>query len=160
MGADYGPGVFGQDFGAPRVKALKVEYDTLSGYKNLVDDLLDRLGLSEADDKKLAHGTLPAGALGKGFPEAEALFKAYSTVHNELQNLSKGLAGQIEALGIAIRTAGKGYAGIDEETRRRMVAIAERAKKEYVPERDPLSKTYTTEPNAPAANGHTSEGTV
>ncbi|MFG2708938.1 hypothetical protein ACGFX2_00040 [Streptomyces goshikiensis] len=122
------------------VRALEVEYESMTGYKKLVDELLDKLDGSEAAGKKLAHGTLPSGTLGKGFPEAELLFSTYTTVHTQLQNLAEGLAMQIEALGIAVKTAGKGYGGVDEETKRRMAAIARRAREDYVPDRDPLVK--------------------
>ncbi|WP_405789109.1 hypothetical protein OG753_17510 [Streptomyces sp. NBC_00029] len=117
--------------------AMRVEYDSLSEYKRMVDTLLDDLTGSDADHKKLADGKLPASKLGKGFAEVDALFKSYDTVITELQKLSKGLAGQIEALGIAVQTAGKGYVGVDEETKQRMAAIAKEAKAEYVLERDP-----------------------
>lgn len=147
MAVDNGPGLLGVNVGASmadavmrQAKALEVEYESMTGYKKLVDDLLKKLDGSEADDKKLAHGTLPSGALGTGFPEADSLFKAYSTVHSELQKLSQGLAGQIEALGIAILTAGKGYADVDEETQARMRTIIRQSKKDYVPDRDPLAR--------------------
>ncbi|MER6255535.1 hypothetical protein ABT224_29710 [Streptomyces sp. NPDC001584] len=117
--------------------ALRVEFDSMSEYKRMVDGLLDDLTGSDADHKKLADDKLPASKLGKGFTEVDALFKSYDTVVTELQKLSKGLAGQIEALGIAVLTAGKGYDGVDEETRRRMASIAKEATKEYVPDRDP-----------------------
>ncbi|WP_404959860.1 hypothetical protein [Streptomyces sp. 147326] len=117
--------------------ALRVEFDSLSEYKRMVDTLLDDLTGSDADHKKLADGKLPADKLGKGFPEVDALFKSYDTVITELQKLSKGLAGQIEALGIAVLSAGKGYVGVDEETKRRMTAIAREAEAQYVPDRDP-----------------------
>ncbi|MET9884809.1 DUF2563 family protein [Streptomyces sp. NPDC006430] len=120
-----------------QAKALEVEFESMKEFKNRVDELLDKLDGSQAADKKLAHTTLPDGALGHGFAEAEALHKAYSTVHTQLQNLSKGLAGQIEALGIAILTAGKGYGNVDAETEARMRAIVAQAKKDYVPDRDP-----------------------
>ncbi|MEU7556364.1 hypothetical protein AB0B01_29265 [Streptomyces sp. NPDC044571] len=123
-----------------QAKALEVDFETFKGYKKVVDDLLKKLGDSPADDKKLAHVSLPEGTLGKGFAEADALFKTYSTVHEQLQNLSKGLAGQIEALGIAILTSGKGFAGVDEETQARMRSIVRQAEKDYVPERDPMAK--------------------
>ncbi|MCX4693088.1 hypothetical protein [Streptomyces sp. NBC_01408] len=129
--------------------ALRVEYDTLKDYKILVDELLTKLEKSPADHGKLADGTLPAGALGKGFPEADALYKSYNTVHSELQKLAKGLAGQIEGLGIAILSAGNGYAGVDEETKRRMVAIAKEAKEHYVRDRDP----YAEKPDSQQGNG-------
>ncbi|WP_284578805.1 hypothetical protein [Streptomyces sp. 2P-4] len=123
-----------------QAKALEVDYETISGYKKVVDDLLTKLGNSEASDKKLAHTTLPEGTLGTGFAEAVDLFSAYTTVQQELQNLSKGLAGHIEALGLAIQTAGKGFATVDEETKYRLAAIAKQAKDAYREERDPLVK--------------------
>ncbi|MDX3540178.1 hypothetical protein PV721_38935 [Streptomyces sp. MB09-01] len=117
--------------------ALRVEFDSLSEYKRMVDTLLDDLTGSDADHKKLADGKLPAAKLGKGFPEVDALFKSYDTVITELQKLSKGLAGQIEALGIAVLTAGKGYGGVDEETKQRMALLAKQAHDQYVEDRDP-----------------------
>ncbi|MEU7067143.1 DUF2563 family protein [Streptomyces sp. NPDC046161] len=123
-----------------QAKALEVEYETLNGFKKLVDAQLKKLSGSEADPDKLQDGTLPSGTLGTGFAEADALFKAYGTVHTQLTTLSKGLADQIEGLGIAILTGGKGFADVDEETRQRMLAIAQRAKEHYVAERDPSAK--------------------
>ncbi len=122
---------------AQAAAALQVQYDDLKGYKNLVDDLLVDLTGSDADHKKLADGKLPAEKLGKGFAEVDALFKSYDTVITELQKLSKGLAGQIEALGIAILSAGKGYRAVDEDTKQRMAVLAKEARAEYVPDRDP-----------------------
>lgn len=133
MAVQIEPGMFGM----AHARALSVEFDSLSEYKSMVDVLLDDLTGSNAHHQKLADGTLPAGKLGKGFPEADALFKSYDTVITELQKLSKGLAGQIEALGIAILSAGKGYEAVDDDTKRRMAAIAKEAKEQYVPERDP-----------------------
>lgn len=154
MAADNGPSIFlgnvsgdvaasimAQSAAQSRAAAaLRIEYDSLKDYKTRVDGLLRSLEKSPADHGKLADGTLPAGALGKNFPEAEALYKSYNTVHSELQKLSKGLADQIEGLGIAILSAGKGYDGVDEETKRRMVAIAKEAKEHYVRDRDPSAE--------------------
>ncbi|MFE9929422.1 hypothetical protein [Streptomyces sp. NPDC005533] len=119
--------------------ALQIQYDELKDYQKLVDDLLKTLKESPADHGKLEDGTLPAGALGKNFTQAEKLYKAYNTVHSELKNLSKGLAVQIEALGIAIQTAGKGYADVDEETKRRMALLAKQAHDQYDAKRDPYA---------------------
>ncbi|NXY95111.1 hypothetical protein HYE82_12045 [Streptomyces sp. BR123] len=137
-----------------QAQALAVDYETLTGYKKKVDELLTKLKGSEAYDKKLADGTLPEGTLGKGFAEAETLFKTYNTVHEQLENLSKGLAAQIEGLGIAILTSGKGYAGVDEETQARMRAIVRQAKKDYVEDRDPLAQ----EKKAQSQHGSNSNG--
>ncbi|MFJ1868862.1 DUF2563 family protein [Streptomyces sp. NPDC088097] len=128
-----------------QARALAVEYESMAGYKKLVDGLLEKLDGSEAADKRLSHGTLPTGTLGTGFAEADALFKAYSTVHTELQNLSQGLAAQIEGLGIAILTGGKGYAGVDEETQARMRTIVKDSKEAYVADRDPLASEQQKE---------------
>ncbi|MFD7260877.1 hypothetical protein [Streptomyces sp. NPDC059874] len=158
-------------FGTASAKALSVQFDSLSEYKNMVDVLLEDLTGSHANHEKLADNTLPAGKLGKGFPEADALFKSYDTVITELQKLSKGLAGTIEALGIAILSAGKGYGAVDDDTKRRMAALAKEAEKEYVPERDPwveeqarLKATNppptTTAPGTTGTSGDTSGGTV
>lgn len=144
MAIDYGPGVLGRDFGVgvaspAALQALQIEYESLSDYKKRVDGLLLKLVESPASDKKLADGTLPAASLGEGFDEAKRLFTAYTNVHTQLLALSKGLADQIEGLGIAIQTAGKGFGDVDEDTKRRMIAISEQAKANYVPERDPLA---------------------
>ncbi|WP_234319235.1 hypothetical protein [Streptomyces sp. NRRL S-237] len=117
--------------------ALRIEFDSMTEYKKMVDGLLDDLTGSDADHKKLADDKLPSSKLGKGFAEVDALFKSYDTVVTELQKLSKGLAGTIEALGIAVLSAGNNYASADEETKRRMAAIARDAKAHYVEARDP-----------------------
>ncbi|MEU4951314.1 DUF2563 family protein [Streptomyces lavendulae] len=144
MAEDNGPMLLGGNVSASvadaimsQAQALQVEYESMTGYKKLVDALLKKLDGSDADEKKLADGTLPAGTLGTGFAEADTLFKAYSTVHSELQKLSQGLASQIEALGIAVLTAGNGYAGVDEDTQARMRAIIRQSKQDYVRDRDP-----------------------
>lgn len=100
------------------------------------------------------------GVLGTGFPEADALFKSYNTVHAELQKLSKGLADQIEALGIAILTAGKDFGQVDDDTKRRMLAIAKEARENYRAERDPYAKKKGDAPNSPGAHGGATNGGV
>ncbi|MFB6810917.1 DUF2563 family protein [Streptomyces sp. NPDC056387] len=140
-----------------QARALEVEFESMKDFKNRVDELLDKLDGSQAADKKLAHSTLPDGALGHGFAEADALHKTYSTVHTQLQNLSKGLAGQIEALGIAILTAGKGYGGVDAETEARMRAIVAQAKKDYVADRDPVAKEKAAQQAQQAQQGSADE---
>ncbi|MGW7435801.1 hypothetical protein [Streptomyces sp. NPDC054849] len=125
---------------AQAAAALRVQYEDLKGYKNLVDGLLTTLQESPAHHGKIADGTLPTGVLGKGFAEADNLYKAYNTVHSELQKLSKGLAAQIEGLGIAIQSADGGYTAVDEEAKRRMLAISKQAHEEYVPKRDPYAE--------------------
>ncbi|WP_327735671.1 hypothetical protein OG749_19530 [Streptomyces nojiriensis] len=138
--------------------ALRVQYDDLKDYQNLVDGLLTTLNDSPAHHGKLADGKMPSGALGKDFTSAEKLYTAYNKVHSELENLSKALGVQIEALGIAIQSANSGYSGVDEETKRRMGHLAKQAYDQYVEKRDPYAnKTgdggQPTTPNTPQPNG-------
>ncbi|MER5871353.1 hypothetical protein [Streptomyces sp. NPDC002044] len=144
MAEDNGAGLFGLgptpgivEAVRAQAAALAVQQDSLKEYKGMVDALLEELGGSEADHKRLANGTLTQAALGHGFAEATAIYASYNTVTTELEKLSKGLAGQIEALGIAVLSAGKGYAGVDLDTQRRMAAIAKEAERDYVRSRDP-----------------------
>ncbi|WP_229885286.1 MULTISPECIES: hypothetical protein [Streptomyces] len=148
-----------------QAKALAVDYETISGYKKVVDDLLTKLGNSEASDKKLAHTTLPEGTLGTGFAEATDLFKAYEKVQTELRNLSKGLANQIEGMGIAIQTGGKGFEEVDEDTRARMQAIVKQTKENYVRDRDPRAREEkqaqdAARPQGAEDNGSTAGGNI
>ncbi|WP_405424936.1 hypothetical protein [Streptomyces erythrochromogenes] len=140
LSGDIAASIRAQADAQARAAALRIQYESLSDYQKLVDDLLASLQKSPAHHGKLADGALPTGALGAGFPEADNLYKAYKTVHNELQKLSKGLAVQIEALGIAVQSASGGYAEVDEETKRRMGLLAKQAHDEYVRDRDPYAK--------------------
>ncbi|MFJ6782289.1 hypothetical protein [Streptomyces yangpuensis] len=149
LSGDVAASIRAQADAQARAAALRVEYDDLKGYKSLVDGLLTSLQESPAHHGKLADGTLPNGALGTGFPEADKLYEAYKTVHSELQKLSKGLAAQIEGLGIAVQSASGGYAVVDEEQKRRMVVIAKQAQDQYVEDRDPYAKKADSpQPNA------------
>ncbi|MFE5767059.1 hypothetical protein ACFQ7O_01655 [Streptomyces sp. NPDC056485] len=154
LGTGLADAIRAQATSQAKAAALQVEYDTLTDYQTMVKDLLDDLTGSHADHKKLADDTLPAGKLGTGFPEADALFKSYGTVITELQKLSKGLAGVIEAMGIAILSAGGGYGGVDEETQRRMVSLAKTAEAQYDPKRDP----YVEEQRKLEASKHAGTG--
>ncbi|MFF4008413.1 hypothetical protein [Streptomyces sp. NPDC001717] len=136
--------------------ALRIQYDDLKNYQKLVNDLLTKLDGSSAQHGRLADGKLPAAALGD-FTEAKKLYSSYNTVHTELEKLSKGLAVLIEAMGIAVQSAGKGIAEADEETKRRMAVLAKQAHDQYVRERDPYAdKTAVgapATPNSPQPNG-------
>ncbi|MFD9105927.1 hypothetical protein ACFVZN_33265 [Streptomyces virginiae] len=146
LSGDIAASIRAQADAQARAAALRIEYDDLKGYKNLVDGLLTKLQESPAHHNKLADGALPTGALGQGFPEADKLYEAYKTVHSELQTLSKGLAELIEALGIAVLSAGGGYAEVDEEQKRRMVVIAKQAEDEYGRDRGPDAEKKSDSP--------------
>ncbi|MFD5881399.1 hypothetical protein [Streptomyces yangpuensis] len=164
LSGDVAASIRAQADAQARAAALRVEYDDLKGYKALVDGLLTKLQESPAHHGKLADGTMPAGVLGTGFPAAEKLNNSYKTVHSELQKLSKGLAVQIEALGIAVQSAGKGYSEVDEETKRRMALLAKQAHDQYVADRDPYadktSQGPQPAPNTPQSNGTKKGGSL
>ncbi|MFD9356509.1 DUF2563 family protein [Streptomyces sp. NPDC060031] len=125
------------------LRALEIDFNSLTHYKATVDGLLLKLGESAASDEELARFALPSGALGTGFAEADALFTAYHTVQEHLRDLSRALAGQIEALGIAILSADKGFTAMDDEAKRRMAALAKRARQDYAEDRDPPARGST-----------------
>ncbi|WP_234379176.1 hypothetical protein [Streptomyces sp. IGB124] len=157
LSGDIAASIRAQADAQARAAALRVEYDSLSDYKKMVDDLLSSLEKSPAHHGRLADGTLPTGALGTGFTQAQDLYKSYNTVHTELQKLSKSLAGQIEGLGLAVGFAGKSFEEVDEETKRRMAAIAKQAHEDYVPKRDPYAEKKAEgpqgAPNNPPVSG-------
>ncbi|MBW5486283.1 hypothetical protein [Streptomyces bambusae] len=145
---------------AAQAPALFVEHESMVKYKQRVDALLEQLKDSKADSGKIADGTLGKGDLGKGFAEADNLYAAYNKVRSELENLSKGLANQIEALGIAIMASRVGYENIDDEVKMRMRAIHADAQKHYDPKRDPQHKENAAQqPQAQGqGNGSTAGG--
>ncbi|MFJ6939483.1 hypothetical protein [Streptomyces sp. NPDC101132] len=148
MAVDDGAGSFGLLAGgvlagglagavAAQAKAMSVEVESMQKFKTRVDELLTKLEGSQAAPKAFADGTLPSGDLGKGFHEADGLYGAYNTVHGELTNLSKALAGQIEALSIAVEGSRVGYENVDEDIKQRMRRLHADAEKRYDRKRDP-----------------------
>ncbi|MFI8502443.1 hypothetical protein ACIGFK_28655 [Streptomyces sp. NPDC085524] len=156
IAAGVASGIAAQAAAQATAAALRIQYDNLKDYQKLVDDLLTKLQESPAHHGKLADGALSTSALGD-FAEATKLNHSYRTVHAELQKLSKGLAVQIEALGLAVQSAGKSFAEVDEETKRRLVALAKQAHDQYIPDRDPYAdkKGDGTQaaPNSPQPKG-------
>ncbi|MGT2528648.1 hypothetical protein ACU4GG_17045 [Streptomyces nojiriensis] len=155
IAAGVASGIAAQAAAQGAAAALRIQYDDLKDYQKLVDDLLTKLQGSSAHYGKLEDGKLPASALGD-FDAAKKLYGSYNTVHTELEKLSKGLAVLIEAVGIAVQSAGKGISDVDEETKRRMAALAKQAQDQYIPDRDP----YAATPNSPKPNGATKGGVL
>ncbi|MGN9794063.1 hypothetical protein ACWGH4_01685 [Streptomyces sp. NPDC054847] len=143
-------------------KDLDVDAGELAAFKGRVDKLLLRLEGSPAAPGKLADGEIPEGDMGTGFSEAKALFGIYQRVHAELKNLSKGLAGQIEGLGIAVDGSSKGYQNIDDDIKERMRRIsadAQAAVDRREQERREAEKPKDEKPKDEAGQGDSSGGT-
>ncbi|MCX3062198.1 hypothetical protein [Streptomyces beihaiensis] len=108
--------------GASAIQAMKVEGETLTTFKRRVDGLLKELEGSKAAPKHIANGRMPNGRLG-AFQEADDLHAAYTHVHTQLENLSKMLALQIEALVTTVDASKTGYDNLDDEVRARLRRI-------------------------------------
>ncbi|MBT2506946.1 hypothetical protein J7I98_13810 [Streptomyces sp. ISL-98] len=69
--------------------------------------------------------------LNSKFDEAESLFGQYNRVHEELVSLSKTLGAQIAMLSIGVHAAEVGFDNVEEDMRRRYVAIQTRIDQEH-----------------------------
>ncbi|MFD9720439.1 hypothetical protein [Streptomyces sp. NPDC059076] len=131
-------------------KDLDVDAEELLKFKDRVDKLLVKLESSPAAPTRMTDGQVPAGDLGVGFGEATALHGIYQKVHAELQNLSKGLAGQIEGLSIAVHGSTKGYQNIEEDIKERMRTISKDAREAYDRREEERRGSEPAEPAEPA----------
>ncbi|GGW66015.1 hypothetical protein [Streptomyces xantholiticus] len=144
-------------------KDLDVDAGELQAFKARVDKLLIRLEASPAAPSKLADGEIAEGDIGVEFDEAKAFFGIYKKVHAELKNLSKGLAGQIEGLSIAVTGASKGFQNIEDDLKLRMnriyadaQATVDRREQER---REAERPTGDDKPKGETGQGDTSGGT-
>jgi hypothetical protein len=131
------------DGGGGTVPDVKAELETLTTFKNRVDEMLKDLDGSDASPKKIGEDRLQAGHLGTGFGESGKLMSTYNHVHDRLHTLSQLLADQIEAMSISVTGARDGYANVDEEQRRRLWAIYDTTDKDYDPKLDPMAPQNT-----------------
>jgi methyl-accepting chemotaxis protein len=113
------------------VRAVSVEVEQLQTFKSRVDRMLADLDSSAASPKEIADQQLTADHLGSGFGEAGDLAKAYNTVHSNLQQLSKTLADQIEAMSITVDASNRGYQNVDEEQLHTLWTIHDRTDASY-----------------------------
>ncbi|MEU5130118.1 hypothetical protein [Streptomyces mobaraensis] len=127
---------------------LKVELDTLKTFKGRVDEALTRLGDSEAAPTRMAAATLDRDHLGRNFKAVDALYGAYCDVHEDLTTLSRLLADQIEALGVAVRGMHDDYQETDERHRARMWAVQQELLKHYDPRQAPHAPADAGKPSA------------
>ncbi|MFI1365749.1 hypothetical protein [Streptomyces griseochromogenes] len=114
--------------GAAMARELRVEAETLTAFKNRVNDLLTRLEKSKAAPNRIADGALPTGQLGN-FDEADALHSAYTQVHSQLERLSRMLALQIEGLMVTVDASKTNYHNLEDDVRDRLHRIRVEADK-------------------------------
>ncbi|MES4892737.1 hypothetical protein [Streptomyces sp. NPDC096012] len=143
--------------GAVMARQLRVEGETLTAFKDRVNDLLTRLEKSKAAPHRIADGTLSAGRLGS-FDEADALHGAYSQVHSQLERLSKVLALQIEGLMVTVDASKSNYHNLDADVRDRLHRIRVEADKLAVDGAGPGSKGHAH--GGADASGHGGHGST
>ncbi|MEU3351360.1 hypothetical protein [Streptomyces sp. NPDC037389] len=129
---------------------LAKEAETLTTFKNRIDEVLADLEKSAASPKSMGDQKVAHDAFGRGFGSAEGLAALYDAVHARLETLSKVFGDQVEAMGLAAVIAERGYDGVDADEAARMRAIQERTH-EY--EHGPT--TRSTAPGTPAGTGGT-----
>ncbi|BAJ28602.1 MULTISPECIES: hypothetical protein [Kitasatospora] len=97
--------------------AFKVELESLQIFKQRVDAILSDLDGSVAGHGSISRQQLTPGQLGQDFGQAGDLLSAYTKVHSNLEQLSKTLSLQIEAMSATIDMAARGYDNSDQQQR-------------------------------------------
>ncbi len=116
---------------AINVAALRINYETLTSFKKQVDDALKTLDASPASNGKVSEQTLSRTSYGNGFTEADDLSVAYEQAHQNLQDLSKSLSDQLEALSLAIDCSHKGASDTDEKHAQRLRQLYDSSRTSY-----------------------------
>ncbi|ROQ68269.1 hypothetical protein EDD93_2726 [Streptomyces sp. 840.1] len=110
---------------------LATPSESLQKFKIRVDTLLTKLDGSPAAHSRITEQKVTPASYGNGFPEAMGLSSAYDMVHARLALLSKTLGDQLEAMGITVDLADRGYKNVDQEHSERLHAIQQRTEIYY-----------------------------
>ncbi|MEE4490188.1 hypothetical protein [Streptomyces sp. BE230] len=110
---------------------LAAPSESLQSFKIRVDKLLTKLDGSPAAHSRITEQKVTPASYGTGFPEAMGLSSAYDMVHARLELLSKTLGDQLEAMGITVDLADRGYENVDKEHSERLHAIQQRTEIYY-----------------------------
>ncbi|MHC3818225.1 hypothetical protein [Streptomyces sp. DT9] len=110
---------------------LATPSESLQKFKIRVDKLLTKLEGSPAAHSRITEQKVDKAAYGNNFPEATGLDLAYERVHTRLALLSKTLGDQLEAMGITVDLADRGYENVDQEHSERLHAIQQRTEIYY-----------------------------
>ncbi|MFK4596094.1 hypothetical protein RKD30_002761 [Streptomyces pristinaespiralis] len=149
----------------PGLAAMLYDPESMTSFKKRVDDLIIKLNGSPAGPDKVAQEALKRGQFGGGgayWAEANNLASAYGTVITQLKQLSQLLKDCMEGMGIAVVASKDGYQTMDDDVRRRMLAIHERTQQHYDPKRDPVAQERAKDEQQgqtdPGANGQPPAG--
>ncbi|MER5850369.1 hypothetical protein ABT126_25815 [Streptomyces sp. NPDC002012] len=116
------------------VGELVTELSSFTKFRDRIDGLLRDLKASPAGPGKVGEDAVLREKFGGGkgeWLEADSLHKSYSTVIEELEQLSKLLSDSIEGMGIAVLASHKGYEHVDLDVRHRMLAIQDNTEEHH-----------------------------
>ncbi|MCG7524227.1 hypothetical protein MHW47_07185 [Streptomyces sp. OfavH-34-F] len=134
--------------GRPGAPDLAASGESLKHFKTRVDRLLTTLDASPAAHGRLGEQRLGTAAYGTDFAEAMMLSLTYKVVHLRLTQLSRTLGEQLEAMGLTVALADRGYENVDQEYADRLHAIQKR-----------VAAGYRRPPAPPATGPALGEGT-
>ncbi|MFJ8859419.1 hypothetical protein ACIRD8_13370 [Streptomyces sp. NPDC102451] len=120
--------------------SLATELTSFTKFRARIEEILRELKESPAGPRNLAEDPMSRQQFGGGdnrWAEAASLFTSYQTVIMELESLSKLLSDCIEGMSIAVLASHNGYANIDDDLRRRMLAISDGVEEQYGGKYDP-----------------------
>ncbi|WP_149180651.1 hypothetical protein [Streptomyces sp. TRM49041] len=126
-------------------KDLDVKGVTLQTFKNRIDEILNSLAESPAGHQTIGEQTVTADAYGNGFGAAGDLHAGYEKIRARLEGLSKMFGETIEALGIAVQMADKGYGGVDTGVKERFKEIHKHSREFYEPQTPPQTQQTPTQ---------------
>ncbi|MEU2430519.1 hypothetical protein ABZ611_13605 [Streptomyces sp. NPDC007861] len=132
----------------PAMASALYDPESMVSFKKRVDKLLTNLRDSPAGPKQVESDAASPEHFGGGggkWTEAAGLSGAYGTVIEQLTKLSQLLSDSMEGMGIAVVASKDGFEAMDEDVRRRMVAISTRTKAEYDFDKDPVAQQLARE---------------
>jgi flagellar biosynthesis chaperone FliJ len=132
---------------------MAVETETLKQFRDKVDTMLKELDSGEASSRRIRDQVLHGAHLGRGFSQAEDLTMAYHVMHMKLEELSKTLSDQIEAMTITVDLARNGYQGTEDDQVSALWKIHDRTEKEYRAAHHAKDPGGTVSPQALTAPG-------
>lgn len=112
-----------------RTQAVKYSADSMETFRKGVDDLITQLQNSEAGPDKLKTDSVTRSQFGGGgaaWGEAQSAYAAYDEVLGKLVQLSGLLKDCLEGLGIAVVASKNGMEEMDDDIKRKMIAIHQR----------------------------------
>ncbi|MFE0736798.1 MULTISPECIES: hypothetical protein [unclassified Streptomyces] len=109
--------------------AVRYNSESMTEFKKGIDELIDLLTNSPADPNKMKADPVSRAQFGGGGPswaEAHGLYDSYNNVLKQLTDLSGLLRDSLEGLGIAVVASKDGFEEMDDDVKRKMIAIHQR----------------------------------